>query len=179
VVAINFAAIAAEEARGTLLVDTDGAASTVASALRLPSSAGVSGLIDGKVSWPEAIRISRIGRDRTIDVVPSGEGMPAIGDLTALLQRDIARLSRRYDALVLVSSADQVSLGLPAALPIPDVVYCARVGQTPIADLKTAIDEIGQAGGRVRGIVLWNAPDPALVEVRPAEQAVRARAKAV
>jgi Mrp family chromosome partitioning ATPase len=179
VVAINFAAIAAEEARGTLLVDTDGAASTVASALRLPSSAGVSGLIDGKVSWPEAIRISRIGRDRTIDVVPSGEGMPAIGDLTALLQRDIARLSRRYDALVLVSSADQVSLGLPAALPIPDVVYCARVGQTPIADLKTAIDEIGQAGGRVRGIVLWNAPDPALVEVRPAEQAVRETANAV
>jgi Mrp family chromosome partitioning ATPase len=179
VVAINFAAIAAEEARGTLLVDTDGAASTVASALRLPASAGVSGLIDGKVSWPEAIRISRIGRDRTIDVVPSGDGTPAIGDLTALLQRDIGRLSRRYDALVLVSSAEQVGLGLPAALPIADVVYCARAGQTPIADLKAAIEEIGQAGGRVRGIVLWNAPDPALVEVRPAEQAVRETANAV
>jgi hypothetical protein len=105
--------------------------------------------------------------------------MPAIGDLTALLQRDIARLSRRYDALVLVSSAEQVGLGLPAALPIADVVYCARAGQTPIADLKAAIEEIGQAGGRVRGIVLWNAPDPALVEVRPAEQAVRETANAV
>jgi Mrp family chromosome partitioning ATPase len=179
VVAVNFAAIAAEEARGTLLVDTDAAASTVSAALRLPQSAGVRGLVEGKASWPEVIRVARIGRDRTIDVVPSGGGTPLdVGELTSLVQRDIARLARRYDAIVFVSSLDQVGLGLPTALPIPDVVFCARIGQTPIAALKKSVEEVQSAGGRVRGIVLWNAPDPALLEEAPPERVERPAATA-
>jgi Mrp family chromosome partitioning ATPase len=172
VVAVNFAAIAAKEARATLLVDTD-AADTVESVLRLPPTPGVAGLVEGKVSWPEAIRPARIGRDRTIDVVPSGRGMPPMPQLNELLQRDIARLARRYDAIVFVSSPDQVAQGLPAALPIPDVVFCVRTGQTPIAELKKSIEEIERAGGRMRGIVLWNAPDPALMEQRLAAAPAR------
>jgi len=163
IVAVNFAAIAAQEARATLLVDTE-PADTVETMLRLPPSPGVMGLIEGKVSWPEAIRPARTGRDRTIDVVSSGHGTLPLEDLRGLFQRDIARLSRRYDAVILVSSPDQVSMGLPTALPIPDVVYCARTGQTPIAELKKALEEIEQAGCRVRGVVLWDAPDPALLE---------------
>jgi capsular polysaccharide biosynthesis protein len=172
VVAINFAAIAAQEARATLLVDTD-AADTVEAALRLPQSPGVSGLIEAKMSWPEAIRAARVGRDRTIDVVSSGQGSLPITELKELLQRDIARLSRRYDAIVLVSSPDQVTQGLPAALPISDVVYCVRTGQTQISELKKAIEEIEQAGGRVRGIVLWNALDPELTTLPRARQPAR------
>jgi Mrp family chromosome partitioning ATPase len=167
IVAINFAAIATQEARATLLVDTD-VADTVETALRLAPSPGVMGLIDGKVGWPEAIRPVRIGRDRTIDAVSSGHGTLPLDALKALLQRDIARLSRRYDAVVLVSAPDQVSMGLPTALPIPDVVYCARTSQTPLAELKKALEEIEQAGGRVRGVVLWDAPDPALLEQQSA-----------
>jgi capsular polysaccharide biosynthesis protein len=163
IVAINFAAIAAQEARATLLVDTD-AADTVETALRLPASPGVMGLVEGKVSWPEAIRPARTGRDRTIDVVSSGHGTLPIEELKALFQRDIARLSRRYDAMVLVSSPDQVSAGLPTALPIPDVLYCARTGQTPVAELKKSLEDLEASGCRVRGVVLWDAPDPALLE---------------
>jgi hypothetical protein len=174
IVAINFAAIAAQEARATLLVDTD-AADTVETALRLPASPGVMGLIEQKVSWPEAIRTARTGRDRTIDVVSSGHGVLPLDALKALFQRDIARLSRRYDAVVLVSSPDQVSMGLPTALPIPDVVHCARTGQTPIAELKKALEEIQQAGCRVRGVVLWDAPDPALLEQQPTSSPQPAR----
>lgn len=178
VVAINFAAIAAQEARATLLVDTD-AADTVEMALRLSASPGVMGLIDGKVSWPEAIRPARTGRDRTIDVVSSGHGLLPIDQLKDLLSRDIARLSRRYDAVVLVSSPDQVSMGLPTALPIPDVVYCARTGQTPLAELKKALEDVALAGCRVRGVVLWDAPDPALLEQQAAPQPVRRETTAV
>lgn len=173
VVAVNFAAIAAQEARGTLLIDTNGAASTVSSALRLPSGPGLAGLVTEIVSWPEAVRPAQIGRDRMIDVVPSGEGPMALESIMALLRRDAGRLIRRYDAVVLVSSPDQVSLGLSAALPVPDVIYCARVGQTPIAELKKSIEEMTGAGGNVRGIVLWDAPDPMLYEVRPVEPATR------
>ena len=173
VVAINFAAIAAQEARGTLLVDTNTIASSVSSALRLPASVGLGGLATGKTSWPEAVRTTRIGRDRTIDVVPSGDGSPSLEEITELLRRDGGRLSRRYDAIVLVSAPDQVSLGLPTALPIPDVIYCARAGQTPIAELKKAVEEIVQGGSNMRGIVLWDAPDPVLYEVKPAERVER------
>jgi Mrp family chromosome partitioning ATPase len=173
VVAINFAAIAAQEARDTLLIDTDAASSAVASALRLPPAAGVRGLMDGSVGWPDATRVVRIGRDRTIDVVPSGDGTLAVDGVIALLQRDAARLARRYDAVVVVASPDQVGAGLSAALPIPDVMYCARAGQTPIAELKKRVEEIARGGGTVRGVVLWDAPDPVLYEVKPVERAER------
>jgi len=168
VVAINFVAIAADEARSTLLIDTDSAASSVASAIRLRPSQGLSGLIGDKLSWPEAIRTARVGRDSTIDVVPSGVDAPPFQAVSELLRRDANRLARRYDAIVLVSGAEQVINGLPSALPIPDVVYCVRAGQTSIAALKKALEDIEAAGGRVRGIVLWNAPDPLLAEARAA-----------
>jgi Mrp family chromosome partitioning ATPase len=169
VVAINFATIAADEARSTLLIDTDAGASTVAAALRFRSSQGLSGLVTQKLSWPEAVRSARIGRDSAIDVVPSGPDAPPFQAVSALLQSDASRLARRYDTIVLVSSAEQVLSGLPSVLPIPDVVYCVRAGQTSIAQLKRALEDIERTGGRIRGIVLWNAPDPVLSELRPVE----------
>jgi hypothetical protein len=170
VVGINFAAIAAHEARSTLLIDTDAAASTVAAALRLRASQGISGLVSEKVSWPEAVRSARIGRESSIDVVPTGPGAPSFQALSTLLQNDAVRLARRYDTIVIVSAAEQVLNGLPSVLPIPDVIYCVRTGHTPIAQLRRALEDTERTGGRIRGIVLWNAPDPILAEVRAPEQ---------
>jgi hypothetical protein len=170
VVGINFAAIAADEARSTLLIDTDAAASTVATALRLRASDGVSGLVSQRVSWPEAARPVRIGRESSIDVVPTGPDAPPFQAVSALLQNDAVRLARRYDTIVIVSASEQVVNGLPSVLPIPDVIYCVRTGQTPIAQLRRALEDTERTGGRIRGIVLWNAPDPILAEVRAPEQ---------
>jgi Mrp family chromosome partitioning ATPase len=172
VVGINFAAIAANEARSTLLIDTDAAASTVAAALRLRASQGISGLVSEKVSWPEAVRSTRIGRESSIDVVPTGPDAPTFQAVSALLQNDAVRLARRYDTIVIVSAAEQVRNGLPSVLPIPDVIYCVRAGHTPIAQLRRALEDTERTGGRIRGIVLWNAPDPILAEVRAPEQPI-------
>jgi Mrp family chromosome partitioning ATPase len=173
IVAINFGAIAADEARSTLLIDTDGVSSSVAAALRLRASAGVSGLVKGTAQWPEVTRSAKIGRDRSIDVVPSGEGVVRVEDIRALLQRDVTRLSRHYDAIILVSSVEQVLAGLPTVLPVPDVIYCARAGHTPIAQLKRMAEAIENTGAHCRGIVLWDAPDPVLAELRPLEETER------
>jgi hypothetical protein len=108
-----------------------------------------------------------------IDVVPSGNANLAVDEVKALLQRDAVRLSRRYDAIVVVCAVEQASLGLPTALPIPDVIYCARAGLTPIAEVKRAVEEIEAAGARLRGVVLWDAADPILAEVKPPEQVER------
>lgn len=177
IVAVNFAAIAAAEARSTLLIDTDGSASSVAAALRLRTNAGVNALAKGTAQWPDVTLNARLGRDRTIDVVPSGDGAITIEEISALLRRDITRLSKRYDAIILVSSAEQVLAGLPTVLPIPDVLYCARGGQTPIAALKRTLEEIDGTGAHTRGIVLWNAPDPALAVLRPVEEVERETAE--
>ena len=170
VVAINFAAIASDEARDTLLIDTDGTASTVAAALRIRPSVGVSGLAGGQAEWSQVIRTANLGRDRTIDVVPSGQGVVPPDELTAILRRDLETLSRRYDAIVVVSALDQSVAGVSAALPVPDVLYCVRAGQTPIAELKQHIEEIQATGAQVRGVVFWNAAEPQLADLRPARE---------
>lgn len=177
IVAINFAAIAADEARSTLLIDTDGVSSSVTAALRLRTSAGISGVVKGTAQWPEVTRSARLGRDRTIDVVPSGEGAVPLDEIKALLQRDITRLARRYDAIILVSSLEQVLAGLPTSLPIPDVLFCARAGQTSIADVKRMTAEIAGTGAHPRGIVLWDAIDPELAQLRPVEEVDREAAE--
>jgi Mrp family chromosome partitioning ATPase len=169
VVAINFAAIAADEARGTLLVDTDGLTSSVERALRLEPSPGLVGVFSGKPEWSEAIRTTRVGRDRAIEVMPSGTGDTKLTDIITLFRREIGRLARRYDAIVLVSSVNQVVMGLPMVLTIPDVIYVARAGHTPIADVKKTVEEIQRSGAQLRGIVLWNAPAPNFAEVRKAD----------
>jgi Mrp family chromosome partitioning ATPase len=173
IVAVNFAAIAADEARATLLVDTDGASASVTAALHLRPSSGVKDVAAGSAQWPDVTRTARLGRERTIDVVTSGEGAASTEAIADVMQRDSARLARRYDAIVLVSAFEQVVAGLPAALPIPDVIYCARAGQTSLTDLKKAIADIREAGGHPRGIVLWSAPDPVLAEIRPVEEVPR------
>jgi Mrp family chromosome partitioning ATPase len=171
VVAINFAAIAADEARETLLLDADGTAATVSAALRIRPSAGIAGVASGSVDWPQAIRTTNLGRSRSIDVVPTGEGVTPIEQLTEVLQRDSSSLSRRYDAIVMVAALEQVTAGLAAAMAIPDVLLCVRAGQTPIEELKLSLEAIEKSGAHTRGIVMWNAPVPVLAELRPTEDA--------
>jgi hypothetical protein len=108
-----------------------------------------------------------------IDVVPSGTTEASAEQIGGVLQRDSARLSRRYDAVVLVSALDQVTSGLTANLPVPDVLLCARAGQTHLSDLEQSIVAIRQAGGNPRGVVIWNAPDPALAKARAVEEVER------
>ena len=165
VVAVNFAAIAAEEARNALLVDTDAARAPVAAVLRLRADPGLVDIIDGRVSWPEATIPATIGRNRTIDVVPSGTSapLPNYEEISTLMQRDAARLARHYDAIVITATAEQAMSGLPSVLPVPDIIYCARIGHTRLRALRQAVDGLRLAGGRPVGIVLWEGDPPALL----------------
>ena len=171
VVAINFAAIAADEARETLLIDADGTAATVSAALRIRPSGGIAAVAREAVDWTQAIRTTNLGRSRTIDVVPTGDGITPVEQLVEVLKRDSSNLSKRYDAIVMLAALEQVTAGLAAALAIPDVLLCVRSGQTPIEDIKRWLEEIEKTGARTRGIVMWNAPVPVLAELRPTEDA--------
>jgi hypothetical protein len=164
VVAMNFAAIAADEARSTILIDTDARSSPAAAAIRTHAEPGLADIVQRNLNFAEVTTQAVAGRDRVIDILPSGVVPSGLDpkQVTALFRTEAARLARHYEAIVVVSSVDQAIAGLPAAFPIPDVIICARVGYTKVSDLNTAIDRIRAAGGNPLGIVLWNATTPAL-----------------
>jgi hypothetical protein len=164
IIATNVAAIAADEARSTVIVDTDAHDSPVSSALAVPTSPGLTDILDGRGDWASATSQVTVGRDRTIDVIPSGSPSSARdpADITALFQRDASRLARHYEAIIIVATNEQVMNGLPSALPIPDTILCARVGYTRLAYLQAALDGVRAAGGNPLGVVLWDAPPPVL-----------------
>lgn len=164
VIGANFAAISSDEARTTLLIDADVATRGVAGALRIRSEPGIADIVDRRVGWPEATTTVTIGRSSTFDVVPSGTAapLPDYGELAALLRTDLARLSRRYDTIVAVLSDEQAVSGLPAEMPTARLVYCVRLGETRIADLRKAIEGLRLAGVQPLGLVVWGVDSPML-----------------
>ncbi len=164
IIATNFAAIAADEARSTIIIDTDSRTSPVAAALRIHAEPGLTDIQDRRIDWPEATTQATVGRDRTIDVIPSGVSAtirnPA--EVAEMFRKEAARLARHYEAIVIVATVAQTAAGLPGALPIHDTILCARVGHTRIANLQAALEAVRSTGGNALGIVLWDAPAPSL-----------------
>ncbi|HMA22250.1 MAG TPA: hypothetical protein VKO87_15695, partial [Gemmatimonadaceae bacterium] len=156
-VAANVAAAAAYEARSTLLVDVDPASSTIASIFRIHSNPGLAGIITGAADWPEAIVQTTIGRDRVLDVLPSGTRKASMND-AAVAQRirgDFSRMERRYDLIVIAAPTSYVRRRESSIIPSPDVVLCARVAHTRIARLKAEVDALRNLDLRIHGLVLW------------------------
>ena len=69
VVGVNVAAIAADEARSTIIIDTDSRTAPVAAALRIHAEPGVADIIERNIDWAEITTQAMVGRDRTIDVL--------------------------------------------------------------------------------------------------------------
>jgi Mrp family chromosome partitioning ATPase len=163
VVACNLAAVAADEARNTLVIDLEPTCSASAT-LRSRVQPGVTDIVRHGATWPDATTAARIGRDKTVDLVPYGKaGTPVPAqELIALLKQDCTRLARSYDAILLLAAAKDVSQGLAGALPSPEVIYCAQPGITPLRQLRAQLDSIRAAGGSLRGIVLWESERPLL-----------------
>lgn len=164
VVGVNVAAIAADEARSTIIVDTDSRTSPVAAALRIHAEPGVADIVVRHIDWAEVTSQATVGRDRVIDVIPSGVTANSLppAEVTALFKQEATRLARHYEAIIIVTPIEHAKAGLPGSLPLPDTIVCARVGHTRIARLQAALDGVRAAGGNAVGIVLWNAVPPAL-----------------
>jgi Mrp family chromosome partitioning ATPase len=163
-VASNLAASAAYEARSTLLVDVDPTTCSVASVLRIRPDPGLSGIITGSATWPEAVVPTTIGRDRPLDVLPSGTrraGMPD-ENVVSEVRNELARMQRRYDFIIIAAPTSYVQRSASSIIPAPDVIFCARVAHTTVGSLKTAVDTLRGADMRIHGLVLWDAEMPQL-----------------
>jgi Mrp family chromosome partitioning ATPase len=163
-VAANLAASAAYEARSTLLVDVDPTTCSVASVLRIRPDPGLSGIITGTAAWPEAIVPTTIGRDRPLDVLPSGtrrSGYPE-PDVVEEVRKELARMQRRYDFIIIAAPTSYVQRSASSIIPAPDVILCARIAHTTAEGLKTAATSLRGADMRIHGLVLWDAEMPQL-----------------
>ncbi len=163
-VASNLAASAAYEARSTLLVDVDPTTCSVASVLRIRPDPGLSGIVTGSATWPEAIVPTTIGRDRPLDVLPSGTrraGLPEPNTVEEV-RKELARMQRRYDFIIIAAPTSYVQRSASSIIPSPDVILCARIAHTTVGGLKTAVDSLRGADMRIHGLVLWDAEMPQL-----------------
>jgi Mrp family chromosome partitioning ATPase len=163
-VAANLAASAAYEARSTLLVDVDPTTCSVASVLRIRPDPGLSGIVTGAATWPEAIVPTTIGRDRPLDVLPSGTKRSGLPDTNVVdeIRSELARMQRRYDFIIIAAPTSYVQRSASSIIPAPDVILCARLAHTTVGALKTAVDSLRGADMRIHGLVLWDAEMPQL-----------------
>lgn len=163
-VAANLAATAARQARTTLLVDTDVAAHPVADVVRTRPTPGMVDVLARDIDWPEAITSVVVGRDRTMDVLPSGvleRGAPgaATGDALA---RTLAHFTRRYECVVVSAPAPR-SGDAQLVVSAPDagaVIVCVCTARTRVAAFRTLLDSLRAREAPLRGIVVWDRNDP-------------------
>src|SRR5690606_27904860 len=76
------------------------------------------------------------------------------------LRGDRTRMARRYDLAVLSASLGEARRGDQGLIAVPDVLVCARVGETTHEELRAAVEDTRGGGLRVHGIVLWVGPAP-------------------
>jgi len=176
-VAANLAAAAAYEARSTLLVDVDPASCIVASVLRVRPNPGFAGIVAGTSDWADSIVSTTVGRDRPLDVLPSGTkrgGAPSI-EVAEKIRSDFTRMERRYDLIVIAAPTAYVLQQSTAVMPSPDVVLCARIGHTRISDLKKSVDSFRKLDLRVHGIVLWDDDLPQIESGKEVLESIQGR----
>lgn len=159
---VNLAVAASHQARHALVIDADVTVHSVSAALHIPPAPGATESLTGEVEWPEVIIHAIVGRDRTIDVIPAGRRRTPREVAERTLREAVAHLARRYDTVVVSAPwLREVSLEDTIAAS-PGIVVVARTGRTTAVGLKRLVAAIRQAGGSARGVVAWDAPDPAI-----------------
>jgi Mrp family chromosome partitioning ATPase len=159
-IAANIAAVSANEMRSTLLIDTDLVKRPITSVMRLPAVDGISPVLKGLSELSAAAIHAPVGRDRWLEVVPTGtESRGPIATREAETLRDaIARSARHYELTLVVAPferASDVRVG-------PAVIVCAHVAHSLVSTLRTSVATLRDGGAQIVGIVLWGADAPSL-----------------
>jgi Mrp family chromosome partitioning ATPase len=159
---VNLAVAASHQARHALVIDADVTVHSVSAALHVAPAPGATESLTGEAEWPEVIVHAVVGRDRTIDVIPAGRRRRPNEIPARTLREAVMHLARRYDTVV-VSAPWLREVPLEQTVSAsPGIVIVARTGRTTAIGLKRLVTAIGVAGGSVRGVVAWEAPDPVI-----------------
>ena len=159
---VNVAVAAAHQARHAVVIDADVTVHSVSAALHIAPAPGATESLTGEMEWPEVIVHAVVGRDRTIDVIPAGRRRGHDEAVARTLREAVGHLARRYDTVVISAPwLREVPLAQTVSAS-PRIVVVARTGRTTAVGLKRLVAAIREAGGSIRGVVAWDAPDPAI-----------------
>jgi capsular exopolysaccharide synthesis family protein len=189
-VSIGLAAALAESGHKVVVIDADLRRSSVANALQLEGSVGVTSILVGDVTFEEAVQRSE---SMKIDVVAGGATAPNPGQLiTSHRLRDLVDEARDKYEYVIIDSAP--ALVVSDALWLADladgVLVVARSGRTRRKQISAVLATLKSTRKDVVGIVLnavkrnesspYYAPDaPSRRRLRaPKQKSTRAQAKA-
>jgi hypothetical protein len=156
VVAANITALAALDARASVLIDAD-PAGCAAGVMRVAPGPGVGEIARGELAWSVAPVTQVVGRDRATDVVPAGRRADP-PEIAAALAREIPRLARRYDTVVVTTGL--TSLLAAPVMAIPRVVLIIRAGHTVVTELARDVAALRADGAQLLGLVLWDRDEP-------------------
>lgn len=158
-VAANLAAVMANDARVTLLIDADLAQEPVRTMLALPRSPGLVAVLENRRRWSESLLGVPVGRGRSLDILPSGVRPTPLGPAESqALVGEIQRAARRHDATIVVAPLALVKRYRAG----DDVVVCATETRTRLSTLARTVASLVDEGARVRGVVLWAGAPPAI-----------------
>jgi Mrp family chromosome partitioning ATPase len=171
-VATNLAAAWASLARSVLVVDMDFETHAVSAILRTRRSPGVTDLLARRIEWPEALRTALVGRDRTVDVLPSGRmARGTLQGASAQLAGELAHLVRRYELVVVSAPHSRLGVVPAVASAVREVVLCVRRERTRLSALEQLARSVTENGARLRGVVLWEGEDPVPTALSEADRA--------
>jgi Mrp family chromosome partitioning ATPase len=159
-IAANIGAVSANDMRSTLLIDADLAKRPITSVLRLPETEGVSAVLSTAIDLSAAAIQTPVGRDRWLDVVPSGP-RPRSAITTreaAHLVQAVVRAARYYELTLIVAPLDRAAEVRVA----PPVLICAHVAHSLVSTMRGAVAALRDQGAQIIGIVLWAADAPDL-----------------
>lgn len=175
VVAANIAATAAYHARTSLLVDTDFDSHSASAATHVQPAPGIAEFLARRTPWAESLRPVVVGRDRVIEVLPAGlfSGRGTLQGAMNEFKREIALLTRRFDTVVLSVPPSRHGAVPAVGSATGSVLLCLRATRTSVSVIRSLIAELREHGASVRGLVLWERPDPVLqLPPTPAESGV-------
>lgn len=161
IVAMNLAAIAAEDARSVLVIDSAGRSAAIRSLVPVSGSGDLAEIVSDHHSWVDATSHVSVGRDKLVDVV-TGARPVAAAALIELLKRDKQRLGKYYDTVFVVAGLDLVA-SLVDDDSVGGTVITATIGRTPLANVLLATNALREKGRQVFGVILWDGPPPRLV----------------
>ncbi|MFN2397884.1 MAG: hypothetical protein ABR543_04470 [Gemmatimonadaceae bacterium] len=165
VVAANIAATAAYHARTSLLVDTDFDSHSASAATHVQPAPGIAEFLARRTPWAESLRPVVVGRDRLIEVLPAGlfNGRGTLHGAMNEFKREIALLTRRFDTVILSAPPSRHGAVPAVGSAAGSVLLCVRATRTPVSWIRGLVVELREHDARVRGIVLWDRPDPVLL----------------
>lgn len=156
-VAANLAAVVANDARVTLLIDADLALEPVRAVLALPRSPGLAAVLANRRKWSESLIGVPVGRGRALDILPAGGRPTPLGPAESqALIGEVQRAARRHDATIVVAPLATVKKYRAG----DDVVVCATLTRTRLSTLARTVATLIDEGARVRGVVLWEGEIP-------------------